>query len=108
MMQSDEIVEIGIGKDNRLYACLKNEQMNQIYRAAMEVNWDEQKNALYCIPRGEWTYKEWFSQILNAALDEYGFILKLSDDVRWTNVPEDLKTQIKEIAKTFVSNKKEN
>jgi hypothetical protein len=66
-----------------------------IYRAAMEVTWDEAARALSSpLPRpGGWSHVEWFRQILRAAADEYGTALLIDSGTKWS-VPADVRGSI--------------
>ncbi len=97
MMEKDEIIEIGIGEDARLYVRPKTEKYPFIYRAACEVNWDENKNILWSPQRGERSYVGWFGQILGAVKSEYGTILSITENIKWTNIPENLQKEILEV-----------
>ncbi len=45
--RQDEIIEVGIDKNERLFIRPKNEHFSLIYRTATEVHWDEKKIFLY-------------------------------------------------------------
>jgi hypothetical protein len=68
-----------------------------VYRAAMEISWDAPMRGLASpAPRpGGWKYVDWFNQICRAVASEYGSILTLGHDTRWT-VPPALRRQIEE------------
>ena len=94
-MEKDLIAEVGIDKTGRLYIVPSSSVFPYIYREAMEVDWDENGNFLYSpVPR-EWTYLDWFKQIINA-VKEQGYILVISNATKWSNVPEPLKREILE------------
>lgn len=69
-----------------------------IYRAAMGVKWDPALHSLVAPTPKEWSYLDWFKQIIAAVDDEYGQHLVLSYDTLWHNVPDDLRTEIEAIA----------
>jgi len=89
-MKTDYIAEIGIDEMQRLYICPAHETFPHIYRAAMEVNWDEKRKCLRSPKPREWSYVQWYVQIVDAARDEYGIKLSLSPDTRWVNIAQDL------------------
>lgn len=97
MTKKDKILEVGIGKDARLYVRPESENFSFIYRAGCEVNWDESQNILWASKRGDWSYAQWFSQILGAVKTEYGIILQLDANVKWTNIPEKIQKEIADV-----------
>jgi Integron Cassette Protein Hfx_Cass5 len=93
----DPIIEIGIDGSERLFVRPSLNDYEQIYRAAMEVYWDRGTQFLYSPKPRDWTYADWYSQILGAVLTEYGRQLVIDDDTVWTNVALDLKNAILEL-----------
>lgn len=92
-MEHDEIIEIGIDSDGRLYLVPFSKQFPYIYREAKEVSWHPERKCL-CSPKPkEWSYARWYKQILNA-VEEQSCILSLSKTVKWVAVPESLKLEI--------------
>lgn len=85
-MQSADIDEVGIDEDGRLYITPIGATFPMIYRAAMEVGWDQARNRLFSPPPREWSYEHWYRHILAAARDEYGCTLRLTKATRWTNI----------------------
>jgi len=94
----DEIAEVGIGKDGCLYVRPRKEKFPFIYRVSMEIKWDESEHVLWAPKRGEWSYVQWFGQILGAAKSEYGITLEIPDGVKWINIPEEVQKEMIEIA----------
>ena len=92
-MSLDQIIEIGIDSEERLYVKPETKSFPYIYREAMEVHWNKDKLYLYGAKPRQWNYLNWFVQILNAAKQQ-GCELKLGDNCRWANVSKDLKGQI--------------
>ena len=93
-MTTDNIIEIGIDKKERIYIKPEKEHFEFIYRAAAEVGWDVKEYFLYSSKPREWTYFDWYRQIIMATKDEYGCQLVLTDKTQWTNIPNELKDQI--------------
>jgi len=93
-MKSDNIIEIGIDLKERLFIKPQTKQFDFIYRAAAEVGWDNKEKFLYSPKPREWTYLDWFRQIILVAKDEYGCQLTVTNETKWVNIPEELKTQI--------------
>ena len=93
-MKSDNIAEVSIDATGRLCVTPALVKFPLIYRAAMEVYWDEQGGFLHSpIPR-EWSYLQWFQQIIDAARDEYGYSLFLTPITRWSGVESSIKDAI--------------
>jgi hypothetical protein len=52
----------------------------------MEVQWSEASGTLHSpVPR-EWSYSDWFRQIVAAVKDEYGYNLQLTPQTSWCNI----------------------
>ena len=92
-MSTDQIVEIGIDIEERLYVKPESKSFPFIYREAMEVHWNEDKLYLYGAKPRQWNYPDWFIQILSADKHQ-GCELKLAENCRWVNVSKDVKGQI--------------
>lgn len=90
---NDEIVEIGIDDEGRLYLKPSIASFPMIYREAMEVRWNNEYGYLYGGVLRKWSYLDWYHQILQAA-QEQGCKLYLSSGVSWINVPKELQAQI--------------
>lgn len=93
-MAQDTIEEVGIDKEGRLYVRPSTLSFEYIWRAAMEVNWDGSKRRLFGPKPREWTYVDWFKQIVAAAADEHGTTLRLSADTKWSNIPSAVRVEI--------------
>jgi hypothetical protein len=98
--QLDLIMEIGIDESKRLYVRPSFKDYEQIYRAALEIYWDRSAQFLHSPKPRNWSYADWYSQILGAVLTEYGRHLVINDDTIWTNVASDLKNAILELNRT--------
>jgi len=93
-MMNDTISEISI-IDGKLHVKPQSKSFEFIYRSATEINWDNKLNTLYSpVPRGEWTYFDWFQHMHAAVLDEYVCFLQISKQVIWNNIPDNLRTEI--------------
>ena len=57
----------------------------------MEVYWDEEQKRLFSPKPKDWTYVDWFNQIIWAAADEYGTWLRLSPGTVWSGVSDELR-----------------
>lgn len=96
-MTIDNIIEIGIDKQERLFIKPERQTFEYIYRAAAEVNWDHKEKFLYSPKPREWSYYAWYKHIIAIAKDEYGCELRLTRNTRWINISNELKEQIIEI-----------
>jgi len=92
-MNRDEIAEIEIDGKGRLLVKPRTCRFPFIYREAMEVHWDNEANYLYSPPPREWSYVQWFKQIL-AAAREQSCDLYLSKGTAWSGISEALKQEI--------------
>jgi hypothetical protein len=102
-MEKGLIAEVGIDKTGRLYIVPSSHKFPYIYREAMEVHWDAKDNFLYSPVSPEWTYLDWFKQIINAA-QEQDCNLVLSNTTKWSDVPEPLKQSIHKWNEEYYSN----
>ena len=93
-MRNDVISEIGIDKEQRLYIKPLNEVFPFIYREAMEVCWDDNKRVLLSPKPREWSYENWYVQIMSATIRQ-GVVLTLSERTIWQNIPENLRASFK-------------
>ena len=93
-MQSDQIAKVLIDAEARLCITPRTESFPLIYRSALEVHWDAHGKFLYSPNPREWSYSKWFMQILSAVKDEYGFLLVITPQTDWSNIPSDVKTEI--------------
>lgn len=97
-MDQDSIAEVGIDELGRLYVRPMSTSFDYVYRARMDVNWDAATCRLLSPKPRQWTYLDWFKQIIAAAAGEYRTALRLTPDTRWTDVPADLRTEIEGLA----------
>jgi hypothetical protein len=94
-VEKDEIIEIGIDEKERLYLKPKSLKFPYIYREAAEVHWDDNGMFLYSPKPREWSYLDWFKQIVSVAKCQ-SCSLYITKNTRWLNIPENLKKQIME------------
>jgi len=95
----DTIKEIGIDESGRLCVAPSSETFAFIYREALEVGWEPNGCFLYSPKPREWTYTQWFQQIVSAARVQ-GCVLKIGLTTNWRNVPTELRDEISEWANT--------
>lgn len=89
------IAEVGIDPGGSLYVTPEDSVFPMIYRAAMQVSWDTHHERLFSPRPVEWTYRQWFKQILAAVFEEYGVRLSLTADTIWANLPDALRDEIR-------------
>jgi hypothetical protein len=70
------------------------EDFEQIYRAAMGVRWQPTRRALVPHETQGASPEWWFRQIVSAVQSEYGQLLVLQPDTKWTNVSPDTRRAI--------------
>lgn len=92
-MKKDEILQIGIDENGRLFIVPKTQSFPYIYREAMEVHWDSEGKFLYSPKPREWSYIEWYTQILKA-VKEQSCLLLITENTQWINILEELKNEI--------------
>ena len=96
----DEIVEIGIDREGKLYVRPKNENKTfpYIWRAGLEINWDPARGVIYgAKPRNlelRLPYTGWFRHILMAAEGECGVRLSFTAQTKWTDIPDALRSEL--------------
>ena len=93
-MRSDEIEAVGIDDDGSLWVKPATCTFPFIYRAGVEVNWDDRRHCLYAPKPREWSYSKWFRQIIDAAQSEYGTELRIVPTTFWSNVAASLRQEI--------------
>ena len=95
-MRTDKIIEIEIDESERLLIKPETEKFTMIYRSASEVHWDNNKNCLYSPKPREWSYLDWYKHIVTLIVTDCNCKLLITQSTKWINVPEDLKTEIKQ------------
>ena len=88
------ILEVGIDPAGSLYVRPDSATFPMIYRAAMQIGWDESNARLFSPKPIELAYVQWFNQIVAAVFDEYGVKLCLATNTVWTDVPDPLRDEI--------------
>ena len=94
-MEIDEISEIGIDKNERLYIKPSKSSFPMIYREAMEIGWDKGGGFLFSPKSRKWGYSDWYQQIIKGASSQ-GTSLRLSNSTMWVNVDSNLQKQIQD------------
>lgn len=97
-MKTEIIKEIKIASNGRLQVVPSKHDFSQIYRSAMEIHWDNAAHCLYAPEKmKDWSYLDWFKQILKAVNSEYGYVLSIDKETKWSNVPNELINKIKSL-----------
>ena len=92
-METDNIIEIGIDNLERLYIKPEKVKFTLIYRTATEVHWDNENHFLYSPKPKNWTYLDWYKQIIIVA-EDCNCKLIITEKTKWKNISEKLKTEI--------------
>lgn len=91
-MKQDTIDVIEIDGAGQLHVVPSSHSFPYIYREAVEVNWDTVRLSLYSPKPREWSYSQWFQQILQAARAQ-GCELRLAERTQWLNVDPVIKAE---------------
>ena len=98
-MREEAIAEIGLDGKRRVFVRPASGDCEHVYRAGMEVNWDQSSRRLsHPRPPRDWTPVDWFQQIVAAVADEYGVRLMLTADTALVEVPNDIQSAMKTAA----------
>ena len=90
-MKSCEIAVIRVRPDGRLLVSpiLPPEQdFELVQRDDMQVSWDADSRAFLSADPQSWDPVDWLRQILGAARDECGVLLRATDKTTWMGLPE--------------------
>ena len=71
-----------------------DEDFRFIYRAGMEVGWEDESHSLYCPKPREWSYVRWFKQAVDAVAGKYHRCLALTASTEWRDVPAEIRAEI--------------
>ena len=93
-MSTERIVEVGLDESGGLYVKPEAAKFPFIYREAMGVHWDKDRERLYSPKPKEWSYIEWFKQICRAA-EEQSVSLVLAPSTIFLNLPEEVASEIR-------------
>ena len=92
-MQEDKISEVGIDEEEQLFVKPETQKFPFIYRESMQVSWDSKNRCLYSPRPIDWSYVDWFKQIIKASKAQ-GFTLRISEETVWNNIPDNLRTRM--------------
>lgn len=93
-MNTDIITEIAIDDSGQLTVRPLKQNYKYIYRSALEVHWDSKQECLYSPKPREWSYLDWYKQIVSAVMSEYEYKLVITQETKWTNITDTLKQEI--------------
>ena len=94
-LDTDFIQKVGIDESSRLIVRPASRKFPYIYREAMEVHWCEKGCFLYSPAPKDWSYLDWYKQIIKSA-ELQSVHLHINDETVWSYVPDDLKLKILE------------
>jgi len=104
-----EIIRIELHKSGELSVTPINNWNNLfhlIYRTATGVKWNEKSQCFMSpVPR-EWSYLDWYANIVTSVQSEIGVNLKVTKKTEWLNVPKELKKEILNCDPVLISNSK--
>jgi hypothetical protein len=102
-MKTIEITKIEILKSGKLVVTPVenwNNLFQFIYRTATGVDWDEETKSFIAPSSKEWSYFDWYANIVTSVISELGVNLKTTQKTEWQNVPEELKEDIASYGKS--------
>ena len=85
-MHRDNILEIGIDLEGRLFVRPRSQEFQFIYRMASGVRWDEKRCCIMISTDSRLPLVEWFKLIWRGAAQEYGVRLQIGSDAVWTGI----------------------
>lgn len=96
-MRSVEVSEIKINEAGELLvkpAINPDRVCRFVYRAAMEVDWHEESQSFICPKPREWSYLDWYKQVVAAVVTELGISLRVTSSTTWVNISPQLQEQV--------------
>jgi hypothetical protein len=96
-LRQAEVKQIWIDSEGRLCVQLADESLDlsHIYRAsASGVEWNEQLRAVCSPVPNEWSYADWFIQIVEDARNEYGIDVVLASATEWSGISTESRAAI--------------
>jgi hypothetical protein len=105
-MDEVKIIKVEVSEGNNLLVTPtpdkdKSKNLYQyIYRMATGVYWDEEKQSFSSPSPREWSYFQWFENIVHCAKSELGVTLVITPETHWSNVPNNEKEQMESHAST--------
>ena len=71
-----------------------NNMFQSIYRAASGVAWNEATNSFVTPKPKEWSYIDWYENLVASVVSEMGINLKIAPNTEWINVPNNVQKKI--------------
>jgi len=96
------VEKITLNEKGIIYIKPQNYSFAMIYRSAMGVHWDAEKQCLYHNPTKIWGILEWYTQILAAVKDEYGMMLIVQSNTIYENIDNETILKIKELSELII------
>uniref|UniRef100_UPI0016839C15 hypothetical protein n=1 Tax=Flagellimonas sp. S3867 TaxID=2768063 RepID=UPI0016839C15 len=93
-MERDRIIKVEIDDLDCLHITPEVKKFTLIYRTATQVHWDSDKQTLYSPKPSDWTYLDWYNHILKVVREECFCELYLTEETKWINIPENIKSNI--------------
>ena len=89
------IAEVTIDRDGRMLLKPADTLFDDLHMAgAWGFRWDAPTQSLAIPQPREWTYRDWFDHVVKIISSQYGVLLKLSPQTRWTSVPSSVRDEI--------------
>jgi len=95
-LDQEEIIQIGIDDENRLFLKTKEKTFSMIYRLAKGINWDNDRKRLISTPIKEWSKYRWYLHILNTIYKECNLELITTRKTEYINLDRKSKNQIRQ------------
>ena len=93
-MRTERIAEVGMDDEGKVFVRPVSGSFEYIYRAGMEIYWNESTKRLSHPAQRDWSPARWVRQIVAAMASEYHVLLELTDETVWSNVSHDLCAEI--------------
>ena len=96
--QTIGVSRIRIDETGRLHvvpASNPDKMFRFIYRAAMEVDWDEDQQSFYTPAPRELSYADWYVKVLEAVRSEMGMLLSIDNTTVWDDISPALEQTIR-------------
>lgn len=73
-----------------------NDNFQFIYRAATGVTWNDDEQCFMSPAPKEWSYFDWYKNIIATVFSEMGINLIITPQTKWEDIPAGLQREIKE------------
>ncbi|WP_375323661.1 hypothetical protein [Flagellimonas sp. GZD32] len=92
--KKDKIKRVEIDDLGRLHLKPEKQKFNLIYRLSQEIHWDDKYGTLYSPKPRDWSYLDWYKQIIEVIFADCNTELSLTNTTEWINIPSSLKNEI--------------